>query len=876
MTTIKLTHRPLALMIGLALLSPAPAMAAPTDCEERQSHCEEAGKGRAWLWGGLAALGLGAAAASGGGDNGGGSPGGGNGGGAAPGGQEGGHYGAGTALTLGGTQADWSRGVTTRISGDARNEGTLSLSAGTLHIGNDGELRNTGALVTRVGSTFRIDGEGELENRGSLQVDGALALEGDGGVDNYGRAEFGQAVVTLSGDASIDNYGQMTLSGGGWSLSGDADFDNGRNATLDVTDTRFQLRGRAEFENAGSITLRGSFAEAGWLDVVTSQYGADRDAINALDNRGRIDLRGTGSVLRLSADSHASHAVNRAGAYIQSDAPRTAMLHAEGAHATVLNQGTLTVTGDGAVAMQGARGATLLNDGVINLGTSTENTGRGLVAMKSDGSATLNNRRGGVINIHTADSFAFQMGSAGGGRLINNGIVNVYGPGSGINADAATVAANQPGADLGWQAPRIVSNYTIGTNADGSAGRMVLHEGGYLQDVAVDTGFSRGTDASFVTLTDVITGAEGGAENVRSATITWKAHAHQNADGGIDVTLHRQDYRELAASEQADLAHALEKSYRNNALFHSLEVADQAQFQQALHQLSGAALSTQATQLASNGDALWAALAALPATRTGMLSFGGGSQSAAGVRGDGSAAQLAVALGGGHTLHLASAALKGDMAGGSGQSRGHSRFAGVGLTQQWGNLQLRHQFGYERHDALGQRDLQWGSTRERATSQRQLQRTLLATTLSADVRHGDLHWQPRVKAQGFQLHDSAFSEIGAGDLGLRAAPGRSQGLRMELGSQFGYAANSNLRVRADFALIRSLWLRNDARQGWLHGAQEHGFALPGLRSTGLDYQASFGMDYRGQQFSLATQLLTQRLWGEHDVRAELQLAYRFR
>ncbi len=863
-------------MIGLALLLPCPAIATPTDCEESQSHCEEAGTSRVWLWGSLAALGLGAVAAGGGGDNGGGTPGAGNGGGATPGGQEGGTYGTGTALTLGGTQADWSRGVTTRITGDARNEGTLSVSAGTLHIGNDGELRNVGTLVTRAGSTLRIDGEGELENRGTLQVDGALAMEGDGSVNNFGRAEFKQAIVTLSGDASMDNHGQLALNGGEWVLSGDADFDNSANAMLDVTGTRFQLRGRAEFENAGTISLRGAFAEAAWLDVVTSQYGADRDAISALDNRGRIDLRGTGSVLRLTADSHASSAVNRTGAFIQSDAPRAAMLHAEGAHATVLNQGTLTVTGDGAVAMQGTRGATLLNDGVINLGTSTENTGRGLVAMKSDGGATLNNQRGGVINIYTADSFAFQMGSAGGGRIVNNGIVNVYGQGSGINADASTAAANQPGADLGWQAPRTVSSYTIGTNADGSAGRMVLHDGGYLQDVAVDTSFSRGTDASSVTLTDVITGAEGGAENVRSATITWKAYAHQNANGGIDVTLRRQDYRELAASDQAELAQALEKSYRNNALFHSLEVADQAQFQHALHQLSGAALSTQATQLTGNGDALWAALAALPATRTGMLSFGGGSRTVAGVRGDGSAAQLAVALSGGHTLHLASAALKGDIAGGNGQSRGHSRFAGVGLAQQWGNLQLRHQYGYERHDALGQRDLQWDSTSQRATSQRQLQRTLLATTVSADVRRGDLHWQPRVNAQAFQLHESAFSEIGAGDLGLRAAPGRSRGLRMELGSRFGYAANSNLQVRADFALIRSLWLRNDARQGWLHGAQEHGFALPGLRSAGMDYQVSFGLDYRRPQFSLATELLTQRLWGEHDIRAELQVAYRFR
>lgn len=330
-----------------------------------------------------------------------------------------------------------------------------------------------------------------------------------------------------------------------------------------------------------------------------------------------------------------------------------------------MNQGTLTVTGDGAVAMDGRRGATLLNDGVINLGTATESAGRGLIAMKSDASATLNNRRTGVINIHSADSFAFQLG-AGGGRLINNGVVNIYGAGSDMHADAPTQAVADAGLgapDIGWQAQRSISGYTIGTNADGSAGQLALHDGGTLQDVDVDTGFTRGTDASKVTLKDVVTGAEGGAENVRSATVTWSARAHQNAEGGIDVVMQRRDYRELASADQAGLASALEAGYRNDALFHGLEVADQREFQRALHQLSGADVASRSLGMTGNADALWSQLAALPADRPGVLSFGGGARNDFGVRGDGSAAHVALGLGNGRTLQIMTVALKGELGG---------------------------------------------------------------------------------------------------------------------------------------------------------------------------------------------------------------------
>lgn len=875
-------QRPLALMISLALLSPLPAAAAgapSTECDATTEQCSESPrKSRAWLWGGLAALGLGAAAGGGGGGGGssvgGGSGSGGGGGGGPTPGAEGGSFGAGGILASAGARTEWNQPVVTRVTGDARNEGELRLVNGSLHVTRDGELRNNGSLNIGQAATLRLDGDGDLENFGALHVQGALSLEGEGSLENHSNASFTAASVSLGHEAEVDNHARMTLEGGQWALNGDSNFDNNRGGTLATTGTAFQLRGRAQIENSGTLTAAGSFAQGVLFDAVTSQYGNDRDAITVLDNRGHINMQGDAGVLRMVADTFASNAINRSGATVQSSAVRSNLLHAEGGQATLLNQGTLTVTGDGAVAMSGARGATLINDGIINLGTATDAAGRGLVAMKSDGSATLNNRRNGTINIHAADSYAFQAGT-GSGRLVNNGKVNVYGAGSGMYADATTAAAGaMGGADLGWQAPRSISNYTVGTNEDGSAGQLNLHGGGTLEDVAVDTGFTRGTDASSITLHDVITGAEGGAANVRSATVVWKADARQQADGSIDVTMQRKDYRSLAGQDQAAIAAALEESYRNEALFHSLEVADQATFQNALHQLSGADLAARSMRGASNGDALWAQLAALPAQRSSVVAFGGGTTNAFGIQGTGSAAQVAVALKGSHSLQLISGALKGEP--GSGQDRGHSRFAGVGLASHWGSVHLRHQFGFERHDLQGQRSLAWGQTREVAGSQRRMQRMLLASTISHDARVGNLHWQPRLKASAFQLREAAFSENGAGGFGLQVAAGQTRGLRMEVGSQFHYALASNLSLRADASVTRSIAVRGDAREASLLGASSNAFLLPGVRADGLDHQLALGVDYRRDRLSMGGQVLQQRLWGQNDARAELQVGYRFR
>jgi putative surface-exposed virulence protein len=271
-----------------------------------------------------------------------------------------------------------------------------------------------------------------------------------------------------------------------------------------LNNSRFVLQDSSEFENRGAVEASGLGANQALFSIDAYRSVGENDPrLEVFDNYGSIRLQGAGQVLDLISARDATVAVNRTNALIASSAANAGAMSASGEHATILNQGTVEITGTGAVAMNGRQGATLINDGVINLGVAGTANPEGMVAMQSDGSAVLNNRRGGVINIHAPNSFAFKS-AAGSGRIINNGLVHVHGTGSGLFADSSTQGGVSVENDLSYTAPSpnslALSGYTIGTNADGSAGTLVLEQGGLIVDVDVDTGFTRGTDARTVAL----------------------------------------------------------------------------------------------------------------------------------------------------------------------------------------------------------------------------------------------------------------------------------------------------------------------------------------------------------------------------------------
>jgi hypothetical protein len=883
MQNTKLIRTPLSAMIALTLATSLPNVSWATDapCDEEQSiNCEpsEDSKGRmGWWLGGIAAL-AGTAGLAGGGGSGGGNDGGqGPGAGPAP-GSQGGQYGNNGQLVGVGNEATWQDGVETRVTGRARNDGRLQLQAGMLSIRGEGHLLNQGVLQVGPQARVLVERDGELENRGQFELRGYMQLNQDGSLDNFGTFVADSARIEVGHDSDIENLGSMTLTATQVSLSGESEFDNGerrREATLSVNGGGFALREMAEFDNHGVVNARGVLLNNALFDVVSSRVGGERDAIEAFNNHGAIHLAADARVLSLQADSHAASAVNRHGAEVRSSAAGQSALHASGGHATVLNQGTITITGERAVAMSGERGAVLINDGVINLGEVGGSHGQGMVAMQSDGSATLNNRRGGVINIHADNSFAFKMGATGGGRLINNGTVNVYGQGSGMNADAATGSANLPGADLGWQAPRGVSGYTVGTNADGSAGQLVLHQGGTLSDVQVDTGFTRGTNASQVQLDAVFMGADGGEHNIRSASVVWQANAQRDGDGNVDVTMTRNDYRLLALDAQAGVAAALELGYDSNALFHSLEVATATELHHAIDQLSGAGIDSAHRSMLANGDAFWSSLARQAVQGATLLSFGGDATARHGVSGTGMGLRSVSALKTGQQLGLTAGMLSTDGLSNGGQGRGMSRFAGLSLGQSLGGLELQHTLGLDQHQLDGQRSLQWSGTNSVGYSQRALSRSHIGSLVQRSMMVGGVQLTPRAGATAYRVQEAAFSEIGNGLLGLSVSSGAQSGVQWEAGA--GLAANLGARwtLRGDAALMGHAAYRASSRVATLHGAAGQSFRLPTAENSGTDYRLLLGADFRHQRLQLGASLMAERVLGKADASASFQLGYRY-
>lgn len=260
----------------------------------------------------------------------------------------------------------------------------------------------------------------------------------------------------------------------------------------------------------------------------------------------------------------------------------------------------------------------LVNDGLINVGTEQGKTdgtnGEGLIGIQGNGKATtINNTENGVINVYANNSWAF------GGQtktIVNNGEVNllcdtgcgIYAPGTTGTQEDHTGAADiaipdantapaqgtvpTPPADS--NAPQQLSNYIVGTNADGSAGKLTANNVAIGDNVKVDTGFSSGTADTTVVMQDVFVGSNiTGAENITSTSVVWNAQGSQDASGNVDVTMTKNAYADVATdSSVSDVAQALDAGYTNNELYTSLNVGTTAELNSALKQISGSQATT--------------------------------------------------------------------------------------------------------------------------------------------------------------------------------------------------------------------------------------------------------------------------------------------
>lgn len=363
------------------------------------------------------------------------------------------------------------------------------------------------------------------EADGSITTD-LLTLNGD--VTFYNNGDFTGSIAGTSYQQEIVNTGDMTVAEDGKSLvSGSFYFYNEEDATL---------------------TNSGSAVEGGENTIINLTRA--NDSLTQVNSGTITATNGYSAITTANGSNDPKWIWNTATGVINGINPDAPLINL-GRGYNFGNQGTINVQGDNAVAISGGTSSyviNLVNSGTINVGTvqgkEDGTNGTGLIGIKGNGNATtINNTADGVINVYADDSYAF------GGKtkaIINNGEINllcdsgcdIYAPGTtGTQNDHngtadivipdATTAPTEgsiptPPADP--NAPQQLSNYIVGTNADGSSGTLKANNLVIGDNVKVDTGFTSGTADTTVVVDNAFTGSNiQGADNITSTSVVWNA-----------------------------------------------------------------------------------------------------------------------------------------------------------------------------------------------------------------------------------------------------------------------------------------------------------------------------------------------------------------
>ncbi|HAM5574447.1 TPA: autotransporter adhesin BigA [Escherichia coli] len=465
----------------------------------------------------------------------------------------------------------------------------------------NGDVTANGWIFNQPDASLTINGELSvnqgLENSGHLTTD-LLTL--NGAVSFFNEGEFSGSITGNSYQQNVVNTGEMTVTEDGHSLvNGSFLFFNEAGATL---------------TNSGNAVTGGENAIIHVTRTGDSVSQVNRGTITAINGYSAIKTENTGS------NSNGKWIWNTETGVINGINPVAPLVDLRRGY-NFSNAGVINVQGDNAVGISGGTTSytvKLVNSGTINVGTEQGQldgtNGEGLIGIKGNGKdTTINNTQTGVINVYADNSWAF------GGQtkaIINNGEINllcdtgcdIYAPGTtGTQKDhngtaditvpeASTTPSqgNVPTPPADPNAPQLLSNYTIGTNSDGSSGTLSANNLVIGDNVSVNAGFSAGTADTTVVVNDVFKGENiSGVDNIVSSTVVWTAKGSTDASGNVDVTMSKNAYTDVTTDGSvSDVAKALDAGYTNNELYTSLNVGTTAELNSALKQVSGSQATT--------------------------------------------------------------------------------------------------------------------------------------------------------------------------------------------------------------------------------------------------------------------------------------------
>ena len=474
-------------------------------------------------------------------------------------------------------------------------------------------LYNEADAALTVDGTLSINAGG-LENKGTLNADKIKA-----NATTYNRAggSITTDLLTLGGNTTFFNDGDFTGAISASSYQQEIVNNGGMTVTEDgkaLMSGSFLL-----YNDAGATLSNSGSAVAGGENTIV-HVTRTSDSLSQVNSGTITATNGYSAITTASTDSNSNGKWiwNTETGVINGINPNAPLINL-GRGYNFANQGTINVQGNNAVAISGGSTSyivNLVNSGTINVGTEQgqidDTNGTGLIGIKGNGSkTTINNTADGVINVYADNSYAF------GGTtkaIINNGEINllcdsgcgIYAPGTTYtnedgaadiaipDADTAPSQGNIPTPPADPNAPQQLSNYIVGTNADGSSGTLKANNLVIGDNVKVGTGFTAGTADTTIVVDNAFTGSNiQGAENIGSTSVVWNAKGSTDTDGNVDVTMTKNAYTDVATDSSVDsVAQALDAGYTNNELYTSLNVGTTAELNSALKQVSGSQATT--------------------------------------------------------------------------------------------------------------------------------------------------------------------------------------------------------------------------------------------------------------------------------------------
>ena len=755
--------------------------------------------------------------------------------------------------------------------GEVLNAGTLS---GTVTI--DGDMQNSGTMTGAVTMN-----SGTLDNSGTISSSGQTQVYGGDSVMNEADGII-HTGVRVTAPVQIDNHGQWYADNGHdfWLQNGS--FTNETDGTMILTGGRnYQGDAGVHLDNKGTITSDGS--QGGRFGLTLGSGGG-----SLITNSGTITQTGGSSSLigtnsDIADDKVDSLFWNQSTGMVMYNGTNHAV-QVTNKNTAAQNDGTITVDGNNAVAMDVGSNAQAVNNGTINVGTEgTSNTG--MIGMQLDSTATADAviENNGTINIYASNSYAFSKLGANG-KVVNNGVVNIDdsvtgsalikqsdttiegsgdsdgdGVADGDEVHYADITLPSDSSTPATPASNDLNGYVVGTNADGSAGKLMVSNAS-MNGVGINTGFTAGTAATTVTFDNVVEGSNlTDASAITSTSVVWTAQGSQDQDGNVDVTMSKNAYADVTTDGNvSSVAQALDAGYTNNALYNSLNVSSTAELNNALEQISGSqatSIAREARVLSNRFDML---ADAAPVVNGSSLAFNvvakGDPRAELGNKAqyDMLALRQTLNLSAGQTLGLeyGIARLDGSgsqTAGDNGVTGGYSQFFGLKHTLALSDDGLAWSNGlrYDIHNLSGSRSVSYGDVGEVADADNNEQyleyRTEGSKTWTLD---SGLTVKPYAGMKLRHTTDGGYQEHGGGDFNLKMSSSTETavdsivGLKLDYAGKNGWSANAMLEGGPNVSYAKS------TRTASLQGAAGQDFNVDdGQQGGGVNSSAVVGVKY---------------------------------